>query len=401
MVMAHCDPRHYTGSVGQSLDEDFGPDEPGTTRPAPFSVTGPTSVEIERATRTGTASFSVLNTSGRPVRVRILPQPMSGADAAWLDVVGDVERPLGNAATLTADVMITVPMDVPVGQHAMRVDASPEDRPEVVAQGQAVAFTIPEPPEKKPRFPRWLLLAIIGAVLVLVLGGLAIWWFVLRSSAPEPLTAPEVSGDLIVGEVLTVTPGTWSDEEAPLVHIWQSCPGDAEGESPEGCTDVTSGSATAIGGTFTISAELEGQRIRVKESALSGDEENPDATDQFSGLTEVVGPPPTPQVTVPGLIDEPRSLAFEVLADLGLTVTLEEVGQSTECNPRVEVQDPGGGTEVDVGSSVRISTGRPRPWFECGFLTPLPFPEGVLLDLDDLVDPIIRDFRVPDELINP
>ena len=384
--------------MGQPLDGDFGPDEPVTTQPAPFSVTGPTSVEIERATRTGTASFSVLNTSGRPVRVRLLPQPLSGAEVGWLAVVGDIERPLGNAATLTADVTITVPMTTPVGQHAMRLDVSPEDRPELVAQGQAVAFTIPEPPEKK-KFPRWLLFAIIGAVVVLLLGGLAIWWFVIRETAPEPETAPQIAGEPEVGQVLTVTPGTWSEEDVPLVHIWQSCPGTAEGEDPEGCTDVTSGGATAIGETFTISAELEGQRIRVKESALSGDEDEPDVTDQFSELTEVVGPPPTPQVTVPGLIGEPRSLAFSALAGLGLTVTLEEVGQSSECDPRVEVQDPGGGSQVDVGSSVRISTGRPPSIFECGFV--FPFPDGVFFDLDDLDDPIIGEFHIPQELINP
>ncbi|WNB87293.1 hypothetical protein [Cellulomonas sp. ATA003] len=179
--------------MGHPLDGDFGPDEPVTTQPAPFSVTGPTSVELDRATRTGTASFSVLNTSGRPVRVRLLPQAIAATDPDWLAVVGDVERPLGNAATLTADVRITVPAEAPVGQHAMRLDVSPEDRPEQVAQGQAVAFTIPEPLEK-PGFPRWLLLAIIGAVLVLALGALAIWWFVIREPAPDPLTAPEVSG---------------------------------------------------------------------------------------------------------------------------------------------------------------------------------------------------------------
>ena len=383
--------------MGEPLDGDFGPDEPITTTPAPFSVTGPTSVEIARATRTGTASFSVLNTSGRPVRVRLLPQAMAGAEQSWLAVVGDIERPLGNAATLTADVLVTVPMDTPVGQHALRLDVSPEDRPELVAQGQAVAFTIPEPPEVKKPFPRWLLFAIIGAVLVLILGALAIWWFVIRDTGPEPLTPPQIVGEATVGEVLTVTPGTWSADDVPLVHVWQTCPGSAADDDPEGCTDVTSGGATAIGETLTVGADLEGQRIRVKESALSGDEEAPDVTDQFSDLTGVVGPPPIPTVTLRSFVGEPRSNAFQELGVLGLTVTLEEVGQSDQCDPLVEIQDPSTG-EVAVGSSVRISTGRPRPWFECGFGFPFPFPDGVFLDLDDVV---IENFKMPLDLQNP
>lgn len=196
-----------------------------------------------------------------------------------------------------------------------------------------------------------------------------------------------------------MVPGTWSPDDVPLVHIWQSCSGGAE--DTDSCTDVTLGGATAIGETFTISTELEGQRIRVRESALSGDEDDPEATDQFSELTGVVAPAPIPQVVVPGFLGEPRSIAFQQLAALGLTVTLEEVGQSGECDPRVEVQDPSAGAQVDVGSSVRISTGRPRPFFECGFPFPPIFDGGVFLDLDDLDDPIIGDFRLPERLINP
>ncbi len=385
-------------SVGENPGGDFGPDEPSTVAPAPFSVTGPTSVELDRATRTQTVSFAVLNTSGRPVRVRLLPRALAGADPGWLAVVGDAERPLGNAATLTAEVAITVPPTAPEGQHAMRLDVSPEDRTELVAEGQSVAFTVPPPVPRKP-FPRWLLLAILGAVLVLVLGALAIWWFVVREPGPQARRAPQVSGEPTVGQVLTVTPGTWEPDDVQLVHVWQSCPPAATEEDPQGCTDVSLGGATAIGGTFTVGAELEGRRIRVTESALTGDEDDPTVTDQVSGLTAAVAPAPVPQVVVPGLLGEPRSIAFQALADLGLTVRLEEVGQSGVCDPPVEVQDPGAGTPVAVGSSVRISTGRPLSWFDCGFV--LPFPDGVLLDRDTLDDAVIGEFRMPRDLLTP
>lgn len=56
-----------------------------------------------------------------------------------------------------------------------------------------------------------------------------------RPAAPENDTAPAITGTAQVGEVLAVTPGTWTGVASPyLTYQWE-----ADGEAIEGATGTT------------------------------------------------------------------------------------------------------------------------------------------------------------------
>lgn len=79
---------------------------------------------------------------------------------------------------------------------------------------------------------------------------------VVAATAPANTNAPELSGTLMQGQTLTVTPGTWTGT-TPITYTyeWQRC--NAQGAN---CTAFSSGTAT----TYTLAAADTGNRIQVR-----------------------------------------------------------------------------------------------------------------------------------------
>lgn len=364
--------------MGEQSGPGFGPTEPVTPGAAPFSVTGPTAVALD-GQRTGTASFVVTNVTGRPVRARLLPQALSGADAGWLSVVGEAERPIGVAATVTVDVRVHVPPKATAGQHALRLDVSAEDRPDLVATGQVVSFTVPEPDGRK--FPTWVIAVVLVAILLIGGGAYAITRFVggpdpEASPTPTPTPTPTpvapvasapptLTGDAVVGGTLEVVEGSW-DVPVTRFWVWQTCPADAADEDPQGCTDLVSEvdgtTATATGPTHVVTAAEEGTRLRVVETAFAGasdvDLTERPVTSQPSAPTAAVAPAPPEPVAVQDVRGRPLSEASDVLGSLGFSVLVTQLDVAPDCDPVVEAQAPASGT-LPPGSSVALTTKRP------------------------------------------
>jgi hypothetical protein len=76
-----------------------------------------------------------------------------------------------------------------------------------------------------------------------------------KPGAPVELTPPEINGDAIVGEKLTATTGTWKGN-TPISYTfkWQTC---------NAATTSCPGNG-ATGNTYTVKANDQGQRLRVK-----------------------------------------------------------------------------------------------------------------------------------------
>ncbi|MFN8073821.1 MAG: PASTA domain-containing protein [Kineosporiaceae bacterium] len=337
-------------------ENQFGPDGPVMTGAAPFSVTGPTTVELDPA-RTAVVSFAVSNVTGRPVRARLLPQPLQGADAAWLQVVGEAERPLGVAATLTADVRITVPPQVAAGTHALRLDVAVEDQPDSVTAGQSVTFAVPAPVTKK--FPWWIV--VVAAVAVLVIGGgVGLLLFLTRDKAPTSVAAPTISGDPVVGGTLTATAGRWSEGGVPIARQWQLC----TGTDAASCADVKG----AVGTSYVIGAGDLGRTLRIVEVASTGpvksDGEPPGPTaSAASALTVAVKAPPEPMALVPGVAGSPLSKATEALAAAKLQALTVSTGvPAATCDPVVVSQNPPAGKQVPVGTQVAVAVNDTPVW---------------------------------------
>ncbi len=394
----------------------FGPDQPVAPTGPPFSVTAPTSAKLD-SDRRATASFVVTNTSGRDVIARLLPQPLNGADSSWLSVVGDPERPLAAEATLTAEVAIAVPPGAPAGEHAVRLDVAIEDAPDRLAQGQSVTFSVPE--KRKKKFPMWILWVIIAAVVIIAGGVVAI--LLLRPDDPEPVSAPTLisppttTGEPVTNAVLGLTPGQWDPADAPLVHVWQACPADADPEAPEGCADIPandSGDGVPASGAFlVISEDLVGMRIRVVEVALpvlsDADAEAEDlegllaenSASAASAMTEPVTSGESGTVVVPRVIDQTFSSASTKLAEQGLKAVRNTTAEEPVCGPKVQTQSPLAGADAQTGSEVILTLAPALPVWNCVKLeqfddsvaTAFPFDDSTLRRFADNLAPVTVD----------
>ncbi len=227
---------------------------PAPGGPLPFAVTGPGDLQLS-SDRTGTTTFTVTNLTGRPLRVRLQPKSADAAHDSWYAVAGDPEIPMTVGATISVDVRAKVPADVPAGQDSLHLRAVDEADPEQVTDGQPVAVAIPDPPAPAKKSP--VVLIGVLALVVLLAGGGAIWWFLLRSpNAPAAVEAPVITGNPLVGQVLTATPGTWTDASSTDIQ-WYAC------SSATACTAIPGAGAAE----FQISASQTGAHLKVTVTA--------------------------------------------------------------------------------------------------------------------------------------
>lgn len=324
----------------------LGPSTPTAQGPAPFSISAPTELTLA-ADRSGTTTFTVTNLTGRPVRARLLPKGVGPTDQTWLSVVGEPERPLAVAGTLTVDVKVTVAPTTPAGTYTARLDVAAEDATETVT-GQTVSFQVPEP-EKPQGAPVWLFILIAVVALALIAGG--VYFFVLRGSdKPENTTAPTVSGTSAVGQPLTATKGQWKNAVVQSFQ-WQRCLG------PDSCADISGATAA----TYLPGAADVDKSIRVDELAFGVDPAT-DATAAAKSRADAqsaqIGPVLQKHVTVPNVVGQPLSVASKALVDAGLLPAPIDgffIGPiQNPCDPNVISQNPAGGT-LKAGQPVALS----------------------------------------------
>ncbi len=148
--------------------------------PAAFAISAPPQLELGPA-RAGATTYTVTNLTGRPLKARLLPRALQGADASWISVAGPAEIPMGVGATVTVTVNVAVPPGAPAGNHLARLDVVPEDDTEAEVAGPSVAFVVPPP--VAPKSNRWLLPLLIGLVVLVLVGGVATY-LILRQEQP-------------------------------------------------------------------------------------------------------------------------------------------------------------------------------------------------------------------------
>lgn len=310
----------------------------------PFAVTGPGDLQIA-ADRTGTTTFTVTNLTGRPVRVRLQPKSSDPTHDGWYSVAGDPEVPMTVGATITVDVKAKVPADVPAGTDSLHLRAVDEADPEQLTDGQPVAVAIPAAPAPPKKGP-YLAIAII-ALVVLLVGGAAIWWFLLRKPTPPPppptptptpvltvaMTAPPViSGQLVVGSVVTTTTGTWANATTTSVQ-WFSC------TAPTTCTPIPGASGTA----FQITGTQAGTYLKVTATAIGP----VDTANGDSAVSAIV------RTVVPNVATLNVFGARSLLAAYGLTAVVANDPSNSGCSI-VYNQTPAQGSVADKNGVVQL-----------------------------------------------
>ena len=137
------------------------------------------------------ASFTVTNTTAEALNGRLLATPSDPAKPAWFSISGDSVRSFAPNAAVQVVVQLNVPPTTAPGSYAFRLDAVSEvDPDEDFTEGPSVAFEVtaaPAPPKKK--FPWWIL-AIVGAVVLLIIIGVVIWLLTKGNGNPPTPTTP-------------------------------------------------------------------------------------------------------------------------------------------------------------------------------------------------------------------
>jgi hypothetical protein len=115
------------------------------------------------------AVFTVTNASARPVRGMARAKALAGTKRDWLTIAGETERDFGGGSTEQFIVYFDA-ADAPAGKYPFRLDiASALNPDEDFTEGSTVnvevaAVVTPTPPKK---FPLWIILAIVGALLLI------------------------------------------------------------------------------------------------------------------------------------------------------------------------------------------------------------------------------------------
>src|SRR5690349_15144656 len=108
---------------------------------SPFAITTATNTVVLNADRKGVATFTVTNISGRALRGRGEPKPLGQTAAAWLSIIGEVERDFSIAAAQQYAVQVAVARDGAPGDYTFRLDAVDVGNPdENFTEGPVVAF---------------------------------------------------------------------------------------------------------------------------------------------------------------------------------------------------------------------------------------------------------------------
>jgi hypothetical protein len=208
-------------------------DSSAATAGSAFAITTTAStVPLDANRRSGAASFTVSNLTGRALRATA--RVVATAPAAdWLTLAGDADRNYPVNGTQQFSVQIAAPPSASTGSYQFRVDVAGVDNPdEEYARGPSVAFIVPESPvvigptTQSKGYVETLIGSFIGGIVCGLLGlGLALVLALLlvRSSgaglpsgaSPGDIIANIVGGSIAAAIILVVVVGGMS-----LLGVW-------------------------------------------------------------------------------------------------------------------------------------------------------------------------------------
>ena len=321
------------------------------------------------------APFTVTNTSPKALRGQLVPRPLGAAKPEWFTVAGDAVRDFAPNEAQQIVVQLQVPRDATPGAYSFRLDAVSEDDPdEDFTQGPSVAFDVTAPPPPKKKFPWWIL-AIVGAILLLVAIGVVIWLLV-RDTGPETAPVPRV-----VGEPRSVAQNRLTDAgfrvNVQLVRISDTAQnGIVQSQDPAGGTIQPLNTEVTINvgrlprvPTVTGLTQAEAVTRIAAEDLRSTVREVGVEDPQQDGIVQsqdpaggTLQPPGTVvridvgrNVLVPGVVGDQLDVALDKIATAGLRPRVIQVFGPPEI---VVDQSPGEGTRLPLGGLVTIHVGR-------------------------------------------
>lgn len=149
--------------------------------------------------RTGTATVTATNVTGRAVRARFKVQPQAPAQATWFTVPpaegatataagADVERDMALGATEVYTVQVAVPADVAAGTYVTKFLVEAEDNTDEDFEVSPALSLEVKAAEEKPGLPKWVIpVAVLGIIL---LAGIIVGVIKMIGGDDEEVVAP-------------------------------------------------------------------------------------------------------------------------------------------------------------------------------------------------------------------
>ena len=345
---------------------------------------GPTTLALkpEAGVLKGVAVFGVNNKTGEGRTARLSVQVQGDGKPEWYQVQGEPERPVAAGVAETVTVVAKIPATAPPGQHRIKLRAINVNDPDNdTTESSALTVTIPAPPPPPPpgkKFPWWIL-AVVGGVLVLVIG--VIIAVVVITGGPK---VPKVIGMDYAAAVAELkkkggyTAAPQIDEPAPdkpLGKVFKQEPEAGKKADPKKVQvklTVAVPATVAVPGVTGLDypaavAALEKSGFKAAPAINEISPENtmglvfkqdPAADAQADPktaevkLTVAVGE----TVAVPTVTGKPYVAAQALLEDRGFTVAPRVVGQASGAQPDfVLVQSPAAETTAPKGSAVTLT----------------------------------------------
>jgi hypothetical protein len=136
----------------------------------------------------GDITFTVTNSSARPLRGQLRVRPLGSTKGEWLSVAGEAERVFSPNATQQVAVKVATSPGTPAGKYQFRLDAvsviNPDDD---FTEGPTVDLEVKATEAPKKAFPWWIVAAAGGAVILIV----TLTWLLWPGGGVE---APDVVG---------------------------------------------------------------------------------------------------------------------------------------------------------------------------------------------------------------
>ena len=344
---------------------------------------GPTTLALkpEAGLLKGVAVFGVTNKTGEGLTARFSVQIQGDGKPEWYQVQGEPERPVAAGETQTITVVAKIPVTAPPGQHRIKLRAVNVNDPDNdTTESSAATVTIPAPKPPPPpgkKFPWWIL-AVVGGVLVLVIG--VIIAVVVMTGGPK---VPKVTGMDYAAAVAELkkhggyTAAPQIDEPAPdkpLGKVFKQEPEAGKKADPKTVQvklTVAVPATVAVPGVTGMdypaavaTLEKSGFKAAPAINEISPDntmglvfKQDPAADAQADPktaevkLTVAVGE----TVTVPTVTGKPYVAAQALLEDRGFTVA-RVVGQASGQQPDfVLVQNPAAESTAPKGSAVTLT----------------------------------------------
>jgi polyisoprenoid-binding protein YceI len=193
---------------------------------------------------------------------------------------------------------------------------------------------------------RWKVL--VGVVAILAVGGLALWYFVLRDTAAPEASLDAIDGNAAAGDGPATPDGTWTVEPGDTVFVGYRVEEQFAGET---LRKTATGRTPEVDGTLTIEGStVSAVDITADLTGLTSDQQRRDSSLATRGIETGTFPTATFTLTSPlELPDAPRGEPVDTTVAGNLT--LHGVTAPVE----VAVQAKWDGPTISVAGSAPIS----------------------------------------------